>query len=302
VAAVGETTIPPPSGWRLWLDAVRPRTLPAAVGPIAVATAIALREGTAHAPTAALALATALLLQILSNLANDVFDFERGADGGDRLGPARVTQRGLVSPKAMRRATAVAALLAAAAGVALVWRGGWPIALAGGASLAAAILYTGGPWPLAYRGLGDIAVFVFFGGVAVVGGHYVQALQTSPAAWAAAVPVGLLATAILAVNNLRDRESDARAGKRTLAVRLSKPGAQRYTAGLVVAAPVALVAFVAGGALPPGALAALATAPWLVGLVRELATREGAALNPLLAATARRGLVFSLALAAGVLL
>ncbi len=301
MAAV-ETATPPPAGWRLWLDAVRPRTLPAAIGPIAVATAIAASEGMAHPATAIVALATALLLQVAANLANDVFDFERGADAGDRLGPARVTQRGLVSPRAMRRATAIAALLAAAAGAALVWRGGWPIALAGGASLAAAILYTGGPWPLAYRGLGDVAVFSFFGGVGVVGGYYVQALQTSPAAWAAAVPVGLLATAILAVNNLRDRESDARAGKRTLAVRLSERAARRYTAGLVVAAPLALVACVAAGALPPGALAALATLPWLLGLVRELATRDGAALNPLLAATAQRGLFFSLALALGVLL
>ncbi len=286
---------------RVWLDAARPRTLPAALAPIAVGTALAFHEGAWHPGIALLALATALLLQVAANLANDVFDFERGADGEDRLGPARATQRGLVAPGAMRRAALFVALAAALAGVFLVWRGGWPIALAGAASLAAAILYTGGPWPLGYHGLGDLLVFVFFGCVGVVGSHYLQTLAFSPAALWAAVPVGMLATSILVVNNLRDRTSDARAGKRTLAVRMGPGPTRVYFAILVLGAPCVVIAAVLRAVLPPGALLSLALLPALLPLARAFWRRDGAALNPLLGASAQACSLFSLALALGLL-
>lgn len=294
--------VTPRAGWRLWLETIRPRTLPAALAPIAVGTGVAWHEGAAHAATAALALVTALLLQVASNLANDVFDFERGADTHERLGPPRATQQGWVSAATMRRATLGVLALAALTGLALVARGGWPIALAGLASLAAAVAYTGGPWPLGYHGLGDLLVFLFFGVVGVVGSHYVQALTFSPAALAAALPVGMLATAILVVNNLRDVETDRKAGKRTLAVRMGAGSTRSYYGLLVLGAPAALAAATLLGALPASALLALLVTPALGSLVGRLRAAEGAALNPLLGATAKSGTLFALALAAGLAL
>ncbi len=285
----------------VWLQAARLRTLPAAVAPIAVGSAVAVREGVAHAPAAGLALLTALLLQVAANFANDVFDFERGADTEKRLGPPRATQQGWVSPGAMRKATFAVLALAAISGLALVVRGGWPVAAAGALSLLAAAAYTGGPYPLGYHGLGDAAVFVFFGLVGVVGSHYVQALSPSGAALTAAVPVGLLATAILAVNNLRDIETDRRAGKHTLAVRMGARATRGYYAALVLGAPLAVAGAVAAGVLPPAALLCLAVAPWLLALAGRVARSEGRALNPCLAATARLGLVFGLLLSLGLL-
>lgn len=247
-----------------------------------------------------MALATALALQVGANLANDVFDFERGADGEDRLGPPRATQQGWVRPQSMRRAAVACLAVAACLGLGLVWRGGGPIALAGIASLTAALAYTGGPWPLGYHGLGDLTVFVFFGLVGVVGSHYVQALSPSGAAFAAAIPVGLLATAILAVNNLRDLDADRRTGKRTLAVRMGPLWTRRYYVALLAGAPCVVVAGVAAGTLPAGALLSLALVPALAGLARAVGRSAGAELNALLAATARYGTLFCLALALGV--
>lgn len=286
----------------IWLEAARPRTLPAAIAPIGVGSAVALHEGSGSAAIAALCLLTALLLQVGANLANDVFDFERGADTGERLGPARATQRGLVSPRSMRRATLAVLVLAAAAGSALVARGGWPIAVAGALALAAAAAYTGGPWPLGYHGLGDLTVFAFFGGVGVVGSHYVQAQSLSPAALVAAVPVGLLATAILVVNNLRDLDTDRRAGKRTLAVRMGERATRGYYLALVLGAPLWVLAAWALAALPTGALLCLGATPWLGALAARLRRTQGAALNPLLADTARLGLIFGALLALGIAL
>src|SRR5690349_9795294 len=157
-----------PVGWRVWWLAIRPRTLPAAIGPIAVGTAIAIDQDGFHLPSALAALAVALLLQIAANLANDLFDFKRGADVA-RVGPTRVTQSGLVSPRAMMTATALVLVLALLAGLELVWRGGWPVLALGIAALLAAVAYTGGPFPLGYHGLGDLFVFVFFGLVGVAG-------------------------------------------------------------------------------------------------------------------------------------
>jgi 1,4-dihydroxy-2-naphthoate octaprenyltransferase len=228
----------------VWLLAARPKTLWASVAPVVVGGALAWRDGLFHAPSVIVALFGAIFIQIGTNFANDLFDFQRGADTDARTGPLRVTQAGLVSPSQIRMAMILAFAAAFAVGVYLVWRGGWPIVGIGIASIIAAVLYTGGPLPYGYRGLGDIFVFIFFGPVAVVGTFYVQALTTTPLAWLASLPIGFLATAILVVNNLRDIETDRIAGKRTLAVRLgAQASAWEYTLLLLVALAIPFVAW-----------------------------------------------------------
>ena len=286
---------------RRWLLALRPRTLSAAVAPVLVGTAAAARDGAWHPALAAAALATALLLQVGANLLNDLGDFRRGADGPGRLGPVRVVQAGLIP--AARVAAAGAGCLGAAAllGVALAPRGGWPLVAAGAAAIAAAALYTLGPWPLAYHGLGEPSVLLFFGPVAVGGTELIQAGRMSAAGLAASLPVGLLAAAILAVNNVRDVDGDRRAGKRTLAVRLGRRGGRTlYTlcVALAFAAPAALVA---GGIAPPAALLAWASAPLARRPLRAvLHATDGPTLNAALAATAQLHLVFGALLAGGL--
>lgn len=290
-----------PAARTAWLLAARPRTLPAALAPIAVGTATAAAAGVVRPGLALAALGTALALQVAANFANDVFDFERGADAGPRLGPPRAAQSGLLTPAALRRGLALALALAAALGLVLVAAGGWPILVAGALSLVAAWAYTGGPWPLAYHGLGDLAVFLFFGVVGVVGAHFVQAGGVSALALAAALPVGALCTAILAVNNLRDCAGDARVGKRTLAVRLGDGPARVYYAALVGAAfatPLACVALGLGGVWLLLPLVLLPEAAVL--LLRVLEGETGAALNVVLARTARLSAGFALLFAAGI--
>jgi 1,4-dihydroxy-2-naphthoate octaprenyltransferase len=285
-----------------WLLAARPRTWPASLVPVLAGTAVAAVEGRARAGVAAAAFATALALQVGSNLANDVYDFERGADTEARRGPLRVTQAGLLSPRAVRAGMGVAFALAAASGLLLVARGGWPIAALGVLALLAAWAYTGGPLPLGYLGLGDPLVFVFFGLAAVAGSHYVQAGELSPLALAAALPLGLLATAILAVNNLRDRETDEAAGKRTLAVRLGDRASRRYYALLVLGAYAALPLLGWAGASPAAALLPLASLPLAWRLVRRVSRHaEDARLNATLADTARLLALHGALLVAGLL-
>lgn len=283
-----------------WLLAARPRTLPVSVGPVLVGTAVAYGHGSVRWLPALAALAGALLLQIGSNLANDVFDFEKGADGADRIGPPRATQMGLLSPAQMRRGMALVFAAAVGVGGYLVWVGGWPIALAGCLSIVAAVAYTGGPWPFGYRGLGDPAVFLFFGLVAVVGTTYVQVHQLSPEALLASLPVGALATAILVVNNTRDLDSDAAAGKRTLAVRLGRRGALAEYRLLVFGAFGCLPLFPLTGLSGFGVLAPWLLLPLALRLERIVTTkREGPALNEALAGTARLGFLFCALFAAG---
>lgn len=283
----------PLSPARAWWLAARPHTLPVSLGPVLVGTAVASgEEGVRWLPALA-ALAGALLLQLGSNLANDLFDFEKGADGADRIGPPRATQLGLLSPAQMRRGMAAVFAAAAFVGLYLVHVGGWPIAVAGLLSIAAAIGYTGGPWPFGYRGLGDLAVFLFFGVVAVVGTSYVQTGGFSAAALAASLPVGLLATAILVVNNVRDIETDAAAGKRTLAVRLGRSGARLEYRLLVLGAFGLLPLYVVQGAASLAVLAPGLLLPEALRLERVVATRsDGPSLNEALAATARLGFLF----------
>lgn len=215
---------------------MRVRTLPAAVAPVLVGSALAWHDGRFQAGAALLCLCFALLIQIGTNFANDYYDFIKGADTVERVGPRRAVAAGLIAPATMRRAMLAVFGAAFLVGQGLIHRGGPWMLLVGVASIAAGIAYTGGPWPLAYHGLGDVFVFVFFGLVAVTTTYYVQAGSVSAEVFGWAVPIGLLATNILVVNNYRDAATDAVAGKRTLVVRLG-PGFARvqFTMSLVVA-------------------------------------------------------------------
>jgi len=289
--------------WRAWLVAARPRTLPIAVAPVAVGSAVALADGSARTGPALAALAGALLLQLASNFANDLFDFEKGADTEDRIGPPRATQLGLLTPRQMRIGTAWVLAAATGVGLYLVVIAGWPVVAVGLLSVAAALAYTGGPWPFGYKGLGDVAVFLFFGVIAVSGTHYVQSLTLSPDALLASLPVGALATAILVVNNVRDIETDRRAGKLTLAVRMGRRGGCAEYVTLLAFAYLSLPVLWAVCGRSVWITLPLLTLPAAVRLARKLlGSVEGPPLNAALAETARLALIFSLLLSAGWLL
>lgn len=292
----------PPSAARRWFLAVRPATLGAAIAPVLVGAAAAGRTGVFDAVVFLMTLAGAVAIQVGTNLANDMGDFQRGADTADRLGPLRVTQGGLVSPQQVRAATCMTFGAAALAGLYLAAIGGWPIVAIGVLSIVAGLMYTLGPWPLGYHGLGDVLVFVFFGLVAVAGTYFLQTHTLRLTAVVAAVPIGLLVTAILVVNNLRDIATDRRAGKRTLAVRLGEWGT-RVEYVLLVAAAYAMLPVLSrfdGGASP---WLPWLSAPLAIQLCRGiLAGVHGRALNPVLKQTAGLHLMFAALLAAGFLL
>ena len=292
----------PASGFGIWLMAARPRTLPAAAAPVIAGTGVAYFAGVFQPGLALAALAAALLLQIGANLANDVFDFQRGADTQHRLGPTRVTAAGLLTPRQVLAGMWATFGAAAVLGAYLAWVGGWPILLVGLASILAAIAYTGGPFPFGYYGLGDLFVFIFFGLAAVAGTYYVQAGAVSALAWGAAVPLGLLATAIIVVNNLRDVDTDRAAGKRTLAVRLGPQGARWEYALLVAGAYAAPVLLWAAGIAPGGALLTLVSLPRAVLWVRLVFSVSGRPLNAALAGTGQLELLYALLFAAGLIL
>src|SRR5690242_8711858 len=247
-----------PSGVRIWLMAARVRTLPAAIAPVLVGTALAGFFGVFHPLRFLAALIGAMFIQIGTNLSNDYSDARRGADTEDRLGPVRVTAGGLMPPRTVLLGTYVAFGIAVLAGIYLIVVAGWQLLLVGAASILAGVAYTGGPRPYGYEGLGEVFVFLFFGIVAVAGSYFVQVESLDWEAFALAVPVGLLAAGILVVNNVRDIDTDRRAGKRTLAVRLGRARTRSLFAAVVyVAYPLALVTWVFG---PTGAWVAL---PWL---------------------------------------
>ncbi|OUM97710.1 MAG: 1,4-dihydroxy-2-naphthoate polyprenyltransferase [Firmicutes bacterium ZCTH02-B6] len=289
---------------QVWILAARVPTLPAAVVPVLVGSATAWKAAGVFHPGAFLAaLVASLLIQIGTNLANDLFDFKRGADTEARTGPVRVTHAGLLTPTQVARGTAVCFGLAFLVGLYLVYRGGWPVLAVGVASIAAGMLYTAGPWPLAYHGLGDVFAFLFFGVVAVVGTHYVHALSLAPLAWAASLPVGFLVTAILVVNNLRDIPTDRAAGKRTLAVRLGDRGTRVQYAALVAGAYAVPLGLSLAGARGPWVLLPFLSLAVSLPLVKTvLGGATGAALNPVLKGTGRLHLVFGLLFAVGLLL
>jgi 1,4-dihydroxy-2-naphthoate octaprenyltransferase len=288
---------------RIWVAAARVRTLPAAVAPVLVGTALAGYLHVFHPLRFVAALVGAIFIQVGTNLSNDYSDARRGADTEDRLGPVRVTAGGLVPPDRVLLATYLSFGVAVGAGIYLITVAGWQLLLVGGASILAGVLYTGGPRPYGYEGLGEVFVFLFFGLVAVAGSFFVQVRHLPWEAFALAVPVGLLASAILVVNNVRDIDTDRRAGKRTLAVRLGRARARTLYALIVyLAYPLALLTWWFGP------LSAWTLLPWLtlplaVGLVRTVRNRtDGPALNQALARTGQLQLAFCLLLSAGLLL
>jgi 1,4-dihydroxy-2-naphthoate octaprenyltransferase len=284
-----------------WIQAARPATLTAAAAPVAVGTACAHAAGGIAWLPAIAALLGAFWIQIGTNFANDVFDAEKGADTSARLGPTRAVAAGLLTARQMYRGMIVAFALATLCGLYLVFHAGWPVVAIGVASVIAGIAYTGGPWPLGYHGLGDVFVMIFFGFVAVCGTAFVQVGHVPTLAWWLSVPVGALATAVLVVNNLRDRQTDVHAGKRTLAVRFGRAAAiGEYT--LLVLAAYGVPALLAASGATAWLLLPLATLPIARILVGRVASTDGAALNPLLGATARLLLLHSILMTAGVII
>jgi 1,4-dihydroxy-2-naphthoate octaprenyltransferase len=299
MAVAGSTA----SGMRIWLMAARIRTLPAAVAPVLVGTALAGFQGVFHPLRFIAALVGAIFIQVGTNLSNDYSDARRGADSEDRLGPVRVTAGGLVPPRQVLVATYVSFAIAVLAGGYLIAVAGWQLLLVGAASILAGVLYTGGPRPYGYEGLGEVFVFLFFGIVAVAGSYFVQVKHVSWEAFALAVPVGLLAASILVVNNYRDIDTDRRAGKGTLAVRLGRERTRILFASMVYLAYLATPVSWLFGPLKPWVLLPWLTIPIAAPIVRIVRNRtDGASLNGALAQTGMLQLAFCTLLAAGLLL
>ncbi len=284
----------------IWWEAARPKTLPAAAAPVMMGSAMAFHDGHFYLPAALAALLGALLIQVGTNFANDYFDHKKGADTGERLGPRRATQAGLVTPGKMKRAFSLAFAAAFAVGLYLILRGGWPVLLIGLFSILFGILYTGGPYPLGYNGLGDIFVLIFFGPVAVGGTYYVQALTVTPVVLAAGLAPGLISMALLTINNLRDISTDVKAGKRTLAVRFGDRFARMeylVSIGAAVVVPFVLVYMTRENYFSVIALFALI--PALPGIKRVWHGEQGAPLNHVLADTGKFLFLYSLMFSAG---
>src|SRR5690348_8749125 len=288
---------------RIWFMAARVRTLPASVAPVLVGTSLAGYAHIFHPLRFIAALIGAVFIQVGTNLSNDYSDARRGADTEDRLGPVRVTAGGLVPPSQVLVATYVSFGVAVLAGIYLIAVAGWQLLLVGAASILAGVLYTGGPKPYGYEGLGELFVFLFFGIVAVAGSFFVQIAHLHWEAFALAVPVGLLASAILVVNNFRDIDTDRRAGKRTLAVRLGRDRTRTMFAVIVyVAFLLAPVTWVFGP-MKPWVLLPWLTLPLAAQIVREVRNRtDGPSLNQALAHTGMLQLAFCTLLSAGLLL
>jgi 1,4-dihydroxy-2-naphthoate octaprenyltransferase len=291
----------PPNQFRVWLLAIRVPTLTAAVAPVVVGTALALRDEVFHPLAAFAALIGALAIQAGANLANDLSDFRRGADTEVRIGPPRVVQLGWVSERQVLAGVAVAFAIATLMGVYLVTVAGWPVIAIGVASMLAALTYTGGPWPFGYRALGELFVFLFFGVVAVAGTYFVQGGTVTREVFAASIPVGLTVCAILVVNNVRDIETDRNAGKRTLAVVLGRGRTRALYVGMMLAAYVAAAALWLVGDFPVWCLLPWLSAPLAFRPAEAVMSHvDGPTLNRALRATARLHLVFALLLSLGI--
>ena len=299
---------------KAWLMAARPQTMPAAAAPVIVGTGLAVRDGVFAPLPALIAFVGAALIQIGTNFANDYYDAVKGADTEDREGFTRVTQSGIISPAEVKRAMAVTFGLAVLTGTYLVYVGGLPVLVIGLLSVASGVAYTGGPYPLGYHGLGDLFVFVFFGVVAVTGTYYVQAAQVLADPLATGVPAGTLtatallaslpvagiSTAILVVNNVRDMETDAEAGKTTLAVVLGYRWSRVQFAALLALAYAVPVWFWLTG-VAPSVLLPLLTLPYAALVTRTVRTeRSGEALNPALERTGKLLAGFSALFALGL--
>lgn len=285
-----------PSPWRVWWSALRPRTLTAAIAPVLVATALAARDGVLLVPAAVGCLGFALLIQIGTNFANDYFDFVKGADTAERVGPARAVASGWVTPATMRAAMIAVFAVAFMVGLSLLTYGGWPLLLVGVASILCGVAYTGGPYPLGYNGLGDVFVFVFFGLVAVGATYFVQAGVITGEAWMLGAGIGALATNILVVNNYRDADTDQVAGKRTTVVRFGRRFARaQFSVAHVVAIVVTLELGRRGGLRPvaAGGIVAVSAGYWFAQS-RALGRADGPpALIRLLGATGRYLVIYA---------
>jgi 1,4-dihydroxy-2-naphthoate polyprenyltransferase len=287
---------------QVWLLAARPRTLPAAAAPVIVGSALAYRDGFLQPWLALAALLTALLLQIGANLANDVFDYYRGADTPERLGPLRMTQAGLLTPGQVLAGMWLIFGLAALLGLYLAYAAGWVVILLGICAILAALAYTGGPFPYGYYGLGDLSVFLFFGVAAVMGTYYVQAKAVSALSLWSSLPMGFLITAILVVNNLRDIRTDRQAGKKTLAVRLGESSTRReYLLCLVGAYSVPVVTS-AIGLTYWWVLLSWLSIPLAFYWAREVFRQQGRPLNRALAGTGQLVLVYAILFSLGLVL
>jgi 1,4-dihydroxy-2-naphthoate polyprenyltransferase len=287
---------------QIWMLAIRPKTLPASAASTIVGSALAYHDGRFLLLPALACLLTALLLQIGANLANDLFDFHRGADTAERLGPIRVTQAGLMTPAQVRSGMIVVFGLAVLLGVYLIWVAGWPVLVLGAASILAALVYTGGPFPYGYYGLGDLMVFIFFGPVAVCGTYFIQAGGASRLSWLASIPMGLLIVAILVVNNLRDIRTDTAAGKHTLAVRLGVTRTRWEYSLCLILAYLSVPLIWLAGATGPWVLLAFLSLPLAYRQNQAVWTQEGRPLNQALAGTGQLTLVFGLLLSLGLLI
>ena len=295
----GEAPVSIPK-WRIWWLASRPKTLSAAIAPVLVGSAVAYSESGFDFIAALAALLVGLLIQVGTNFYNDYADFTRGADTAERLGPMRVTQSGLLAPQTVRWAAILTFTMAGLIGVYLIWLAGWPVALIGLAAILAGLAYTAGPWPLAYNGLGDLFAWIFFGFVAVCGTAYVQLRQVPFLGWMGGLAIGAMITALLAVNNIRDIETDRSAGRRTIPVVFGRSGGMlEYGFCLFVAYLTPLYIFVIfrqhlWHLLP------ILTLPEAIRLFRFIQVTEGRNLNKALAGTARLVLWYGVFMAVGI--
>lgn len=287
---------------RAWILAARPRTLPIAAAPVILGTAVAFSLGGFRWGPALAAFIAGLLIQIGANFSNDLFDYQKGVDTGERLGPTRVTQSGMLSPRQVRDGTIVVFGLAALIGLYLTAVAGWPVIAMGLLSILAALGYTGGPYPYGYRGFGELFVFIFFGLVALCGTVYVQMLHLPAAAVWAALPMGFLSTGVLVVNNLRDIPTDRPTGKKTLAVRFGDKFARREYLMLVILAYLAPLGAWSFGAGNAWGLAAWLSFPFALRPIRTVWKENGRALNPALGGTGQLELIFAICYAAGLIL
>lgn len=289
----------PDSRLKIWLMAARPKTLWAAIAPVIIGIAMALRSGGMHLPSALAALFAAVMIQIGTNYANDYFDYKKGADRVDRLGPTRVTQAAMVSPVEMKTATMIVFALAILAGLYLVWRGGMPILVIGLLSIVFGVFYTAGRYALGYIGLADFFVLIFFGPVAVGGTYYVQTLQINWPVIIAGLAPGLFSVAILTVNNLRDIDGDRSAGKKTLPVRFGAGFARyEYLLSILIAALIPAFIYFTYGIGVYG-ITTLLVLPAAIPALRTVFTGSGRVLNDVLASTGKLLLLYSLIFSVG---
>lgn len=295
-------TAPRPGLLQTLVLAARPKTLPIAIGPVVAASGVAWYAHVFDLLPALAALLGALCLQIGANYANDVYDYQKGADTHQRLGPLRVTQAGLLTPGQVLRGMWFFFGIATVAGVYLVFHAGWIIGLLGLLAIAGAILYTGGPFPLGYNGLGELFVFLFFGLAAVWGTYFVQAGEITRLAFWTAIPCGLLAASVLTVNNLRDIETDRASGKHTLAAMLGRPATRWFFAGQLGVAYLFPLGFTISGIAPAWVLLSWISLVRAIPLLKMVFTQTGRPLNQALAQTGQLSLLFASLYALGLVI